>query len=1520
VIVRLSAEHHEPIAIIGIGCRFPGGVSDPAGFWQLLSEGRDAITEIPADRFDLRDYYDERPAQPGRVMTRWGGFLEHLDEMDAAFFGIAPLEAERLDPQQRLLLETAWEALEDAGQDTAALAGSRTGVFIGQWLSDFEARLFAQPEAVDFYMTTGSGRYASSGRLSYALGLRGPSLTLDSACSSSLAAIHLAVRSIRSGESTMALAGGANVILQPHISIAYSQSKMMAPDGHCKFGDASGDGYVRSEGAALIALKPLDRAVADGDRIYAVIRGSALNNDGRSSGSMGTPSQIGQEELLRSAYDDAGVDPAAVGYVEAHGTGTRAGDPVELGALGAALGAGRPAQQRVVVGSVKTNIGHTEGAAGVAGLIKATLALHHGAIPRSLHFATPNPAIAWDNAAFEVAAAARPWPDAGEPRFAGVSAFGIAGTNAHVVLEAAPQVDEAASSEPVSGLFLLPLSARSDGALRMLAQRHADRLAGASDAALADVCWSVATRRTALEQRAAFVAPDAATMVEALRAYATGGSATAEGTQHQMVRPKLAFVVPGQGAQWQGMARDMVARCDVFRLALERCDAAARPWADWSILEQLRLEPGSPAYRLDQIDVIQPVLVALAIAYADWLASVGIEPDAVVGHSMGEVGAACIAGVLDLDQAMRIICRRAALMRRTSGQGSMALVDLSAADTQARLRGREAQVAVAVNNSPRSSVISGEPAAVQQVMAELERDGVFCRLIKVDVASHSPQMDPLAHELVLELATLETHAARVPLYSTVLARRGEDEDFDAAYWGRNLRQPVRFNDTLNRLLEDGVTVFVELSPHPLLSAAIGQTAQALGRDAVTFSCGLRDEPDLQAAHTALAGLWSAGVAPSWRAVIPGDHRHVPLPLYPWQRERHWVAQAAPVDARRRGADKLSPVIESAQQDWLHALRWVRTPQASNVVAVASFGTWLVLADAPDAGNALCEALGLAGARAQSVALADLDAALQSAAGERGLSGVVVCAADRDGVAYLPVAVMQALARVPSLSSLGTPAKLWCVTQGAQAIDGRPRARVAVHAGALWGAGRVVAEEHPESWGGLIDLDPARDWRAQSPWLVQELMRSSGDTQLAVRDGERFVLRLQALAAEPVVTTPMVWRTDASYLVTGGLGALGLHVAAAMVAQGARRLVLMGRHGLPARAHWNAGSADTRTAQRIAAVRALEAAGAAVHLLEADTSNPDELARALAQYADDAWPPIRGVIHAAGVTENQLVLHTGRAAFDRVVAPKLDGALHLDRLLPELDCFVMFSSISALIGAPGMANYAAANAGLDALAADRRARGLPALSIQWGPWEGAGLFAGDDAARNMDELRRQGIHGFTPEQGVALFSALAGRADTPVTVMPVDWPALRAARRGRDLRLFDGRGAPAGEAEAGALAERLSAGGPIERRALIEPVVREAIGRVLKLAPARIDARKPLGAMGLNSLMAMELRNRLEGVLARPLSATLAWNYPTLDALVNFLCGDAGPTIETRPAPPQAAPVDVAELSDQDAERLLRRRR
>ena len=923
--VPQSTRSRSPIAIVGIGCRFPGGVNSPKAFWQLLRDGVDAIGEIPVDRMDVPFYYDARPALPGKMMTHWGGFLDQIAMFDASFFGISPREAERMDPQQRLLLEVAWEALEDAGQATDRLAGSAAGVFIGLWLSDYEARLFANPDSVDFYSTTGTGRYSASGRLSYFFGLQGPSLTVDTACSSSLVAVHLACQSLWRNECSTALAGGANVILQPHISIAYSQSKMMAPDGRCKFGDAGANGYVRSEGAGIVILKPLAAALEAGDPIYAVIRGSAVNNDGSSGAYMTTPSRRGQENLLRLAYRDAEVSPGQVQYVEAHGTGTLVGDPVEVAALGNVLVPERAAGKVCYVGSVKTNFGHTEGAAGIAGLIKTALILKHQMIPASLHVRELNPAIPWREYQLAIPGHMTPWPHDSGPAVAGVSAFGITGTNAHVVLAEAPREHRDPAPRP-DAMGLLPISGRSPEALESLARAYLSAINEEEAPALNDICFTAGLHRTHHEHRGALVAGSRAEMSDRVRAFLRGerGTGVWAGKAEPDLSPKVVFVCPGQGSQWIGMGRQLKSRVAAFRDALGRCEQAMRPFVDWSLQEQLDLDRDASGYRMDEIDVIQPALLSIEIALAALWRSWGVEPDAVVGHSMGEVAAAYMAEALSLEDAMRIICTRSRLLRRVSGKGAMAVVGLPMDQTQDALAGLEDRVSVAVSNSPRSTVLSGDTAAMDTILDRLQARDVFCRRVKVDVASHSPQVDCLTDDLLRSLDGIQPREAKIPVYSTVTAAKLEGSALDARYWVNNLRRPVLFSRTLQRLVEDKHTIFIELSPHPVLLPSMEETVHHFGA-VVTAVPSLEREKDEEASLLGSLGrLYTIGYPVNWKRLFPVGGKVVSLPAYPWQRQHYWLdikpAQAA--TCRR-------PKEMRAIRCWVCACRTLRVCRGSS---------------------------------------------------------------------------------------------------------------------------------------------------------------------------------------------------------------------------------------------------------------------------------------------------------------------------------------------------------------------------------------------------------------------------------------------------------------------------------------------------------------------------------------------------------------------------------------------------------------
>ncbi len=869
--------------MIGIGCRFPGAHGTPA-FWRLLRDGVNAITEVPAERWNADELYDRRAATPGKMSTRWGGFLNGVDRFDAAFFRISPREARRIDPQQRLLLEVAWEALEDAGQAAERLAASATGVFVGISTDDYARMQLGDPALDDAYAGTGSALSIAANRLSYWFDLRGPSLAIDTACSSSLVAVHLACRSLRSGECTLALAGGVNLILTPALTVNFSKAGFMAPDGLCKAFDSSADGYVRGEGAGLVVLKPLAAAVADGEPIYAVIRGSAVNQDGRTNG-LTAPNRWAQEAVLRSAYADAGVAPADVSMIEAHGTGTALGDPIEAAALGAVLVEGGARERLCSLGSVKTNIGHLEAAAGIAGLIKVALALNHRELPPSLHFETPNPLIPFPDLPIRVQTSLAPWPGC---LYAGVSAFGFGGTNAHVVLEGPPRTSEA--SEEKGGPFLLPLSAKSSTALRELAEAYAAHVRELDTSALADLCYTAAVHRSHHDTRLAVQGASGAELAELLAAYARGEEprGVSAGTVPRGRAPGLVFVFPGQGAQWRQMGRRLLDQQPIFRASLERTEVALRPHVDWSLLEELTSDGTS---HVDRVDVVQPMLFAIQVALAELWRSWGVEPDAVVGQSMGEVAAAYFAGALSLQDAAKVICLRSNLMRSVSGRGGMAAVELSLEEARTSLAGYEDRLEVAVSNSPTSSVLSGDSAALAEVVATLEANNVWVRPVKVDVAAHSPNMAPLLEELRDILRDIEPAVPSTPLYSTVTG--GLAGSLDAAYWVWNLREPVLFSTAVQQLLHDGHRLFLEISPHPILLGSIQQCLEHAGQAGVTLASLRREEDEQSVLLGSVGELFCNGRDPNWHRLYKSG-RCVRVPFgYPWQRERFWLDEPAP---------------------------------------------------------------------------------------------------------------------------------------------------------------------------------------------------------------------------------------------------------------------------------------------------------------------------------------------------------------------------------------------------------------------------------------------------------------------------------------------------------------------------------------------------------------------------------------------------------------------------------------------------
>ena len=2185
----------EPIAIVGLSCRFPGPANDPDAFWRLLHTGVDAISEIDATRWSVEEYFDPDPDKPGKVATRWGGFLRDIRRFDPQFFGIAPREAMSMDPQQRLALELSWEALENAGYAPDTLSGTATGVFMGICNGDYyQLQLAQQRDSIDMYSATGNAHSVISGRIAYVLGLHGPALSIDTACSSSLVAVHLAAQSLRDGDCQLALAGGVNLVLSPDTTIALSRAKMMAPDGRCKAFDAAADGFVRSEGGGLVVLKRLSAAVADGDNIRAIIRGSALNQDGRSNG-LTAPHGPSQVAVIRRALAQAGVTPDQIGYVETHGTGTALGDPIEAQALGAALGQNRSTP--LAIGSVKTNIGHAEAAAGVAGLIKVVLSLQHQEIPPHLHLKRPSEHIPWAELPLTIPTVPTPWRPINGRRLAGVSSFGFSGTNAHLIVEEAPhpvETQDRASATPAAAIArpvqLIALSAKTDSALKELAARYEQYLAAQPDLALADLAHTANVGRAHFNHRLAIVANSVDQLRATLAAYGAGQDSNLSAGQARSNRqPEIAFLFTGQGAQYVEMGRALYDTQPVFRATLDRCDELLRPYMGQSVLAALypdsALRGQPPA--IDLMAIAQPALFAIEYALTEVWKSWGIRPSIVAGHSVGEVVAACVAGVFSLADGLKLVAERGRLLQTLPPTGEMAAVFADEARVRLAIAPDCDRVSIAAINWPDSVVISGEKSAVQPAIERLRTAGFRARALKVAIAAHSPFVEPILDPFEAIAATVKYAPPQIDFVSGLTGQLAGREVAKANYWRRHIREAVRFADAIETLRQRGVELFVEIGPAPTL---IGMAQRCVPAGVGVWLPSLRPgTADGTQLLTSLGQLYARGVDVDWAGFDRGTlraGRRIPLPTYPFQRQPYWFNQSGQVDQRAPTAPRppaldesahpllgrriSSPVIKDvvfetqlnahwppfldhhriyglvvlpspayiemalaaaaqvlgaaspaledlliqtalllpetgsrviqltlaeahdqrvafqvfAQNDrpteWTrHAtgvvnlepiapadatlavdevqgrcptaisgadyyarLRelglefgsdfrgmtqlWRRDGEALGLIDLpenlvtdaptyhihpalldacfhvlgaplpqtADLSTFLligldrfVLYRAPgtrlwnhtvlrsgpgaigetftgdiqlfdEAGRLVAEAQGLhlkrvtrdalrrithpspledwlyeVQWRAQANQLATsaltplqiaerLQPQLAALSAEHGLAvygellpeldalsvgyisaalrrlgwqphpgervtapalaarlGVIdrhqrllsrwlsiladegalrACGADWEVIAPLPVVeieprrrhvigldpigraevalldrcgprladvlrgevdplqllfpngslalteplysavpsaraynalVQQAVATaltdqagpvrvleigagtgattagvlsvlpparttytftdvspvflanaaeqfrgydfmryqlldierepgaqgfeaqafeviiaanvlhatrdlretlrnmrqllapggrlvllegtapqrwvditfgltagwwrfadtdwrsnypllsaaqwldrlesqgfqaapalalpvsadaaleqavivagapiaaahwlivgdqgevgqrltelltargqharqvqavdyerwltgadyqgvvdVTSLAAEGVAAtrcdqvlqltqtlirtrrstKLWVVTRGAQSVEAADQPALP-DAATLWGLGRVIALEHPEVWGGLIDLSTASAPLDAAAAILTDLLNGDGEDQIAWRADRRYVPRLMRKTWRPAAAAWQASRAGA-YLITGGLGGLGLKLAAWLAERGARQLVLLGRRG--------AGGRDAdRTGRAIAAI---EAAGVSVTVIAADVADRAQMTAVFDRFGRDL-PTLRGVFHAAAALSAWPVADLPTAALRDMLRPKVDGARLLHELTRhlKLDCFVMFSSTTALWGARTLAHYAAANAFLDALADYRRSLNLPALSINWGTWAEMRAAARDD----QRAFAQFGLQPMPDDQALAALGELLSRSDSAhAVVAAVDWRTLKSAYEARRPKPFLSQvedraraSAPPGSARetpaaarAGTpppeLQQRFAQAPAHDRREAVAAFVRAQVAKVLAWEAARpIDDQQGLFEMGMDSLMSVELKSRLEVGVGHPLPSTLTFNYPTVAALTDFLLADLNATTAppvapvAAPEPVTATPVDdPADLSEDElADRL-----
>jgi polyketide synthase 12 len=1578
------SELEEPVALVAMGCRYPGSVSTPEDLWELLAAGVDAISAFPGDRgWDLEGLYDPDPDRPGTSYVREGGFLHQLAEFDADFFGISPREALMMDPQQRLLLEVTWETLERAGIAPDSLRGSATGVFAGTTTQDYSSHVLSALDGAEGYLLTGTSASVLSGRVAYTLGLEGPAVTIDTACSSSLVAMHMACAALRSGECSLALAGGVTALCTPLPFLAFSRQRGLAPDGRCKsFADCA-DGTGVSEGIGLVLLERLSDARRHNHPVLAVVRGSAINQDGASNG-LAAPNGPAQQNVILQALANAGLTGDQVDAVEAHGTGTTLGDPIEAQALLATYGRERAVDRPLWLGSIKSNIGHTQAAAGMAGVIKMVMAMRHGVLPKTLHVDRPTEQVDWSQGAVALLTESTSWETDGSPRRAAVSSFGVSGTNAHLILEQATAPQEAASSKehprhalpgqeehaPAGDLPLasvpLVLSGRGLPALRAQAQRMHDFLSARESIDLDEVALALSSRAIH-EHRAVVCAEERSELLAGLQALA-GGQATPAVLEGAVVGggERVAFLFTGQGSQRPGMGRELYEQLPRFKAALDEVCSPLEAELDCSLREVMFAPEGSPqAEQLDDTMLAQAALFALEVALFRLLESWHVRPSYLIGHSIGELSAAHVAGVFSLQDACKLVAARGRLMSALPREGMMIAVQASPQEAQDSLAESGGRVVLAAVNGPSSIVLSGEADAVLDLGSAWERRARKVKLLRVSHAFHSPLMEGMLERFGEVAQSVSFNPPRIPIVSNLTGEPAAEELCSPEYWVRHVRETVRFAQGIGWLGRQGVRNFLELGPDAVLSSmtsdcladttSVDERHEAALETEAPLAVGLlrATRPELPALLGALAELWIRGAPIDWVAMLSGEvapqlevASQLELPTYPFQRQRYWIEGSfgAPSPRADSAAEttKLQPSLDTEERRFWQALEsedvdslagvmgiegedlrsslapvlpsmaaWRRHSREQSTVdgwryrvewkPIASpatrrlSGSWLVIVPMLDEQGWATEIAQTLTAAGEQVVQVFIDAATATREGMRravgealeqlpalNTSGVVSLLGLHEQSHQAGVAVPGGLAATVALSQaledLQVGAPLWLITRSAVSVSASeplvhpPQAQV-------WGLGMTLGLERPGRWGGIVDLPDTLDERvrAQLPGVLQE---GNAEDQLALRGAGVFARRLTRASSGSLGSTESWSPPAGTTMITGGLGELGAQVGRWLADAGAQHLLLVGRRG-----------SDTPGAQELCAQ--LRERGAEVTLAACDIADKEQLAGVIGSLPERY--PLSMVVHAAGIGVHGALDSLGVAELEQALSAKAQGAHNLDVLTEGLGlkAFVLFSSIAGTLGSGEQGAYAAANAYLDALAVNRRGRGLAASAIAWGAWAGEGMASGEQHGLG-DLLRRRGVDPMAPDLALEALREGLAHQEALTVVADIRWDAyapLFASARRRPLigdipearAALEAAAGPQAEAAGRELRARLAAMPADKRRKAALDLVCVEVARVLGHPSAEtVDARRTFKELGFDSLSAVELRNRLGGATGLELAATLVFDYPTPLVVADYL--------------------------------------